>query len=138
MTPTTLRLVIVVSLALAAFVGFRGWKAYSLWRSTGRVQADGAAGEISLLYFSGPNCAQCVTQERIVREVQVAEPGVSVFSYDASVDHAEAARVGVMSVPTTVVIDASGRVLSRNGRLVKADVLVEQLAAAKASSDVSP
>lgn len=127
------RLVLVAAVAMVFVVGFRAWKIWSLRRSTLRVQQSGSNGRVSLLYFSGPNCAQCAAQEAVIHDIQTAEPSVEFASYDASVDIAIASQVGVMSVPTTVIIDEAGRVHARNGRFVKADLLRRQLAAAKAS-----
>ncbi len=134
MNPALLRLLIVVGLAVTSFVGFRLWKAWSLRRSTRRMQAMGETGHVSLMYFSGPNCAQCTAQEAVIREVESRQPAVQFTSYDASVDVVVASRVGVMSVPTTVVLDDTGRVRARNGRFVKADVLLAQIKAAQGSS----
>lgn len=133
MNPVLARTLLVVAVAAFFVVGYRAWKVWSLRRSTLRVQQSGSHGRVSLLYFSGPNCAQCAAQEAVIHDVRTSEPSVEFASYDASVDIAMASRVGVMSVPTTVIIDEAGRVHARNGRFVKADLLRRQLEAAKAS-----
>lgn len=132
MNPALFRMLLVAAIAVASVISFRVWKRWSLRRSTVRFRETGSAGQLSLLYFSGPNCAQCAAQEAVIRDVEALEPTVEFSSYDASVDLVIAARVGVMSVPTTVIIDEAGRVHARNGRFVTADVLRSQLDAAKA------
>ncbi|MDH5503364.1 MAG: thioredoxin family protein [Acidimicrobiia bacterium] len=135
MNPTLLRLLIVVALGGFAVLGFRVWKAWSLRESTRRVRAIGDTSQVSVMYFSGPNCAQCTAQEAVIRQIERGEPSVEFASYDASVDLEVASRVGVMSVPTTVIVDKTGRVHARNGRFVNAEILLTQIKAAKASSE---
>ncbi len=134
MNPALFRLLIVVALGVSAFGGFHVWKAWSLRQSTRRLRAMGETTQVSVMYFSGPNCAQCVAQEAVIRQIESGEPSVEFASYDASVDIDVASRVGVMSVPTTVIVDNTGRVHARNGRFVNADLLRTQIRAAKTSS----
>lgn len=134
MNPALFRLLIVVALGVSAFGGFHVWKAWSLRQSTRRLRAMGETTQVSVMYFSGPNCAQCIAQEAVIRQIESGEPSVEFASYDASVDIDVASRVGVMSVPTTVIVDNTGRVHARNGRFVNADLLRTQIRAAKTSS----
>lgn len=114
-------------------LGYRSWKWLSLRRSTQRVKAADwqARDQVSVWYFSGPNCSQCVAQESVVQELRSTHPSLTIEMYDASVDRVTAERVGVLSVPTTVVVDRAGQVTARNGRFVKLDVLAAQVGAAE-------
>lgn len=134
MNPALFRLLIVVAMGVSAFGGFLVWKAWSLRQSTRRLRAMGETTQVSVMYFSGPNCAQCIAQEAVIRQIESGEPSVEFASYDASVDIDVASRVGVMSVPTTVIVDNTGRVHARNGRFVNADLLRTQIRAAQTSS----
>jgi thioredoxin-like negative regulator of GroEL len=82
-----------------------------------------------LITFSGPWCAECRTQKRIIdgvvadwnREVEVAYVDVI-----AEIDLAR--RFDVLTVPTTVVAASDGRIASINRGLVDGDRLRAQLA----------
>jgi thioredoxin-like negative regulator of GroEL len=84
-----------------------------------------------VIAFSGPGCAACRTQQRILDEVRAAwAGGVDVEYVDAMAEPALARRFGVLVVPTTVVAAPDGRVVGINGGLADADRLLTQLAAA--------
>lgn len=84
-----------------------------------------------VIAFSGPGCAVCRSQQRILDEVRAAWiGGVDVEYVDATEEPALARRFGVLVVPTTVVAAPDGRVVGINGGLADADRLLAQLAAA--------
>lgn len=123
MTPLG-RMGVVVALAVVAYVGFRVWKASSLSKASTRMAESETA---RLLFFVGPNCSQCAAQRTVIDSVKEQFPEVQFERYDASVDTKMASDAGVLSVPTTVIIDSSGTVVQRNGRYVGENVLVDQL-----------
>lgn len=93
--------------------------------------ATATGGVPRVLTFSGPGCAACRTQRRILDAVVAAWNGTVEVAYvDAVADRELARRFGVMVVPTTVVAAADGRIVGINGGLVDADRLRAQLAAA--------
>lgn len=83
-----------------------------------------------VITFSGAWCAECRTQKRIIDEV-VAEwkQGVEVAYVDVIAEIDLARRFAVMTVPTTVVATADGRIATINRGLVDGDRLRAQLAA---------
>jgi thioredoxin-like negative regulator of GroEL len=86
------------------------------------------AGAPSVIAFSGPGCAACVTQRRILDAVVADWNGpVEVAYVDVVAEHELARRFGVMVVPTTVVAAPDGRIVGINGGLADADRLRAQL-----------
>lgn len=91
---------------------------------------DGARqGVPAVLYFTTPQCAPCKTvqrpalkqvQERLGEQIQVIE-------VDAQERPDLAGAWGVLSVPTTFVIDAQGSVRHVNHGATRAEKLLEQL-----------
>lgn len=131
------RFIIVVVATSVGFGGFALWRARSIRVVEGKRELWPEAlwsGNTTLVYFSGPNCSQCVAQERIVDAVGHTRPGVDIRKFDASVDTEVAGLLGVLTVPTTVVISEAGEVVARNGRLVSESGLADQLAVAGAPS----
>jgi len=82
-----------------------------------------------LITFSGTWCVDCRTQKRIIDNV-VADWNreVEVAYVDVIAESEFARRFDVMTVPTTVVAAADGRIASINRGLVDGDRLRAQLA----------
>jgi thiol-disulfide isomerase/thioredoxin len=67
----------------------------------------------TLLQFSSAFCAPCRATRRILDDVARTVPGVSHVEVDAE-EHLELVRqVGVLRTPTTLVLDAGGREVTR-------------------------
>ena len=128
-------LVVVGALVLAASVlGL-------LWRTTtGRarrvrgpvVSAEevGAAelgARLTLLQLSTPLCTQCPPTARLLRTEAAARPGVAHVEVDVSARIALADRFQVLQTPTTLLLDADGRVRGRIGGRPRPDVLAREL-----------
>ena len=81
---------LLAALVVFTVLAYRVWKWTSLRRSSLRMQAVGRRqrDQVSVLYFSGPNCAQCVAQESVVKQLRSERPDLAVEMYDASVDRA--------------------------------------------------
>lgn len=90
------------------------------------------AGRPALIYFTTADCAQCrLRQTPIVKQLS-AQTQVAVHTLDA-VQHETAARFfGIMTVPTTVWLDAERRPVAVNHSLATLDQLLSQLSAPKA------
>lgn len=66
----------------------------------------------AILYFTTPNCAPCRTRQRpALQELQarLGNEGLQVIEVDAAAQPALADYWGVLSVPTTFIIDTFGR-----------------------------
>lgn len=93
-----------------------------LWGALG-AEPDGRS---TVVTFSTPSCAECRTQAAILDPL--VHPGVRVLPVDAA-QHPHVARAfGVLTVPSTAVLDAGGALVAVNHGLADAARLREQLA----------
>jgi thiol-disulfide isomerase/thioredoxin len=67
----------------------------------------------TLLQFSTAFCAPCRATRRTLEEVARIVPGVAHIEVDAEQHLDLVRRVGIMRTPTTIVLDADGREVSR-------------------------
>ncbi|HWG92910.1 MAG TPA: thioredoxin family protein [Mycobacteriales bacterium] len=83
------------------------------------------AGErATLLQFSSAFCAPCRATRRVLGEVAAVVPGVRHVEVDAEAHLDVVRELGISSTPTTLVLDAAGRVTARaTGQPRKDDVL---------------
>lgn len=93
---------------------------------------DAAPG---IVYFYGPHCATCRQQARVLDAMR--ESGAAaIVRVDASVETGLADAYGVMTVPSTVVVDRQLRVRAVNVGFRSVDALQTQLVAVDADEDV--
>ena len=95
----------------------------------GRTAACDAPGPVRILAFSSDSCAPCHTvQQPVLRRVLAARSGaVQVDTIDADRETELVKRYGVLTVPTTVVLDPNGRVYEVNYGLAREHTLLEQV-----------
>ena len=67
----------------------------------------------TLLQFSSAFCAPCRATRRILADVSSAVPGVTHVEVDAEEHLDLVRRLGVLRTPTTLVLDAAGREITR-------------------------
>lgn len=94
-----------------------------------------ATGRTAILYFHGDHCGDCVAQERELDDLLGAHPEVAIRA-----DHAPSAlsaRFGVLTVPTTVVLDGAGRPRAVNYGLATRDRLTAQVADVRSLSETA-
>lgn len=121
--------VAIVFLTLVAALSFGARRLASTRRA--RVLAtpsdpELATGRPTILYFHGDRCSDCVVQERELDALLSAHPEIAIRA-----DHAPSplsARFGVLTVPTTVVLDGGGKAHAVNYGLARGDTLRRQLA----------
>ena len=82
-----------------------------------------------LVYFTTPDCAPCKTVQRpaIDRISRVLGEKLEVVESDATERPDLAKTWGVMSVPTTFLLDASGEARYVNNGVARAEKLLEQI-----------
>jgi thiol-disulfide isomerase/thioredoxin len=87
-------------------------------------------GQPAVLYFTSDGCIQCKVQQTPVLERFAASTGVPVHRLDAVEQSDLAAFYGVMTLPTTVVLDPQRRPVAINYGVAPLQKLREQVEAA--------
>ena len=130
----------VLLVAVVGALGFGGWRALSdgRFRGTHRLRSAGVdparpaevtgpvvsllagtsydveRGErATLLQFSSAFCAPCRATRRVLADVADAVPGVAHVEIDAEAHLDLVRRLGIVRTPTTLVLDAAGREITR-------------------------
>lgn len=111
-----------------------GWVRLQLWRLRSTTQQTPGlesmnAGKPAILYFSSPECVPCEAAQDPALLVLQRELGtrLQVIKIDATARPAVADHWGVLSVPTTFVIDHLGRPRRVNHGVASAARLRRQL-----------
>ena len=128
-TDILFRLVIAITL-VAVGMGFYALYNYWMLRRAPK-NSLGETGKPVLLYFTTPTCAPCKTvQKPAIAQIQekLGEM-LRVIEIDATEQPDMAERWGVLSVPTTFVIDSRGEARYVNHGVARADKLLKQLKA---------
>lgn len=127
----------ILVVAVAAALAFGGYRALSdgRFRGTRRVRgsqespvgAEEAEGSLvagtpwsdrlgeraTLLQFSSAFCAPCRATRRTLEQVASSTDGVAHLEVDAEQHLDVVRRLGILRTPTTIVLDARGREVSR-------------------------
>jgi thioredoxin 1 len=87
----------------------------------------------AILYFTTPDCLPCKTVQRPELQKLAArlEPDLQIIEVDASSQPELADYWGVLSVPTTFIIDSKGRPRQVNYGVTRADKLFKQIQSAE-------
>lgn len=103
-------------------------------RDAGIPAAAGGPGErATLLQFSSAFCAPCRVTRRVLDEVAAVSEGVLHVEVDAE-HHLDLVRtLGILRTPTTLILDARGRELTRAQGAPTKPQVVAALAASGAS-----
>jgi thiol-disulfide isomerase/thioredoxin len=82
-----------------------------------------------IVYFTTPDCAPCKTVQRpaLNRVTQLLGDSLEVVEIDATQRPDLAKTWGVMTVPTTFLLDARGEARYVNNGVTRAEKLMEQL-----------
>ncbi len=136
------RLLILVAFTAGMMAAFELWRLAQQRRLRALAQrppADVPAtnGHPAILYFTTPECAQCRLQQTPILErlLQDLEHPVVLHKVNA-LEHEDLARqYGVLTVPTTVILDAKGRPQAINHGLATPERLREQIQRACHTAD---
>jgi thiol-disulfide isomerase/thioredoxin len=127
----TERLILTLVIVAAALLAYQVSQRLRLGRSGTRALRLRAyrPGRPAILFFSGEGCASCHTIQRPALEDLEAEYGgvLQVIEVDALAEPELADHWGVLSLPTTFVIDRHGRPRRVNHAPARADRLRAQL-----------
>lgn len=126
----TLTAFFVVGLAL-----YHGWKWWGLRRATRLANHDPVLaafipGKPAILYFTADTCAACKTQQQPALARLRSLPGyedVQIIRVDADQQLHDAQRWGVMSLPTTYILDSQGQPKAVNYGVASAEKLRKQI-----------
>lgn len=127
------RVALLILLAAAAVALYRGFNWWAVRRTAALAPGDPLLaqrqpGVPSIVYFTTPLCAPCRTQQRPTLHRLMGEwADVQIIEVDASEQPDAAARWGVLSVPTTFILDRDGRTRQINRGVADLDKLKTQL-----------
>jgi hypothetical protein len=126
---------IAALLAIAVVAGVLRLQRSSQRRLLGGVAPAVGGGTADILYFTGENCTVChVAQRPALRRLREAITDLQVTEIDVGVDPKAARAYRVMTLPTTVVLDAGGRVSALNVGFVSETLLRTQVEAARTTA----
>ena len=96
-----------------------------IWRALGAAPD----GRPAVVAFSTPSCAACHTAQKpaLAQLESRAQGAVRVFEVDAAERPEVARRFGVLTVPTTAILDPSGRLTALNNGFAPLSRLAEQV-----------
>lgn len=127
------RLLVLIALTIVAVLGYA---AVSHWQ-IGRARSPGAEpllaelrpGIPAIVYFASPFCGPCAAQQRPAIDRVLRELGgrVQVVEVDTTEQPDTATRWGVMTLPTTFILDRWGRPRQVNNGVAGPDKLKQQL-----------
>ena len=126
------RLIIVAVLAILGVVVYQLFTRRQLAQISAKSPADpilnGLNPEVpTIVYFTTPNCIPCKTQQQpAIKKVRDTQE-VQVVQIDATQDPDAASRWGVMSAPTTFVLDRSFKPKSVNHGVADETKLLKQV-----------
>jgi thioredoxin 1 len=125
------RLLVALIISGAGVVLFLLGNRLILARATGKVKKFKTyqAGQPAIVYFTTPTCAPCKTVQRPAIDKLKRQMGdrLQVIEVDASQQPDLAQDWGVLSVPTTFVIDTDGTPRHVNHGIATAEKLNSQL-----------
>jgi thioredoxin-like negative regulator of GroEL len=107
-----------------------------IWQALGTTPD----GRPAVVAFSTPSCAACHTAQRpALAQLQSRAGGaVRVIEVDAAARPEVARKFGVLTVPTTAILDTGGRLTAINNGFATSDRLAEQIGLEVPSGDRAP
>jgi hypothetical protein len=101
----------------------------------GPAASPGTGRIPDILYFTGENCTVChVAQRPALQRLRELVEDVAIREIDVALDRISARAYRVMTLPTTVVLDPSGRATAVNAGFAAESILRDQVVAARAAS----
>lgn len=133
---------ILLRALLAALIFLAGLAVYTAWN---RIQIERLrkplkgleyfqAGLPAILYFTTPDCQPCKTMQRPALERLTSQWRLQVIEVNATDRPDLSDYWGVLSVPTTFVIDSKGQPRGINHGVASTEKLIRQLETAEGGS----
>lgn len=111
----TLRLAITLALLVGGYIAYQWYIRHQLasitnGRNEDPILRDVPNGRPAIVYFTTPNCLPCKTQQQPALSQLKADLGdnIHIIEIDATQQPDDADRWGVMSAPTTFILDTNG------------------------------
>jgi thioredoxin-like negative regulator of GroEL len=130
------RLLLIATIAGALWAGARIVASLARWSSETRLRKNprqfGAGdGSPTLLYFWSEGCFHCRSQETQILEAQqaleIAGSKISVSKHNAVAEKDLSRAMNILTVPSTVLVDGQGRILSWNAGFRDQKALIAQV-----------
>ncbi len=125
------RLAITLCVLIMAAIGMWVMRRGRIRRAQNAIQRLGITpGTPTIVYFWSPACQQCRNAQKPVLERMVEEYGeerLQLVSYNVEESFDMAKAWGVMTIPTTFIVDQSGEVVFANNGLATDGMLHRQL-----------
>ncbi|MBI4213444.1 MAG: thioredoxin family protein [Chloroflexi bacterium] len=129
------RLLILLALAGVVLAGVQVARAVARRRTAAAIgelvpedlRSRLPSGRAAMVYFYGPNCATCADQAHVLGNL-AEEQRVAIVPVDATVERYLAGALGALTVPSTALLDGSGRVRHVNVGYHPKAILARQLA----------
>jgi thiol-disulfide isomerase/thioredoxin len=128
----------------AVLVGLAAYQVGTRWQvsrvahasRSGNGATNGLRGRLrpgvpGIIYFWSPDCAPCLTIQKpalVALQMELGEDGIQVLAINVYEEPDWANRWGVLSVPTTFLIDADGRARGVNNGVARVQKLRRQIA----------
>ncbi|WP_119068566.1 thioredoxin family protein [Aggregatilinea lenta] len=123
-------LIALIPLGMLAYAGLRRWQVAHLRPALGKPLLAALRPNVpAIVYFTSPECGPCRAYQRpaIERVLRDLGDAVQVVEVDALAQPDEAKRWGVMTVPTTFILDRTGHPRQVNNGVAGPDTLKHQL-----------
>lgn len=128
------RILIVALLVIVLPVLYRLWTQRQLRRvSTSRavdpILQGLQPGRPAIVYFTTPGCVPCKVQQQptLQRITETLGEAIQIVEIDATLDPDSAARWGVLSAPTTFIVNPEGHPVAVNHGVASEDKLKTQV-----------
>ena len=138
-----IRIILVAAVVLAALVAGLVWRSrtgrskkvsngqqidLAQLGATKNGQPVTAFGErLTFLQFSSEFCSQCVQTARVYKDLEQHSEGILHIEVDITNRIDLAKKYNILQTPTTLVLDASGRVTSRIGGAAKEQTIKDEI-----------
>jgi hypothetical protein len=141
MADLLIRLAVLAAASLAVWLAAAAGRRFVEGRrrqALAAAPAPGSGSAVRILVFSSDDCVQCHRmQAPALGRVLQARPGIVVDEIDAPSSPELTRRYNVLTVPSTVVLDAAGRARAVNYGFANAQRLIAQVDAALAGTSAA-
>jgi thiol-disulfide isomerase/thioredoxin len=124
------RVLWTLALIAAGIASYALLNRFLLWRATRQAPLPApAAGRLRILYFTTPDCVPCKTIQRpaLQQVLQTLGNRLEVLEINTYEQPDLARQWGVLSVPTTYILDAQGKPRHVNHGVTVAQRLIAQI-----------